>query len=360
VKVLPKLLLAEIKQFVRERSALAWTFLFPIFFILIFGAIFGGQDTTTFSIGLVMEDNSPAAQGLVTAFQQVPAFELHNDSRTVELQALENGDRSAVVVITPDFGASIAQGSQGSIDVYYDPSQTTVSQIVLPIVNRVVGEYERAAAQMPALVQVNEKTLQAYNLRMVDYMVPGILAMSLMQLGLYAAAPLVVQREKKVLKRLGATPLRRSTMVLSQVVFRLIIAVVQAALIIVVARLAFGVPMLGNWFFLGGVIILGTMTFLALGYMLSAFAKTEEAIMPLLMAISFPMMFLSGIFFPVDMMPGFMQPVMAALPLTYLGDSMRQIMVNASAIHPMLLNLAVLGAWFVACLVVAVRFFKWE
>jgi ABC-2 type transport system permease protein len=102
------------------------------------------------------------------------------------------------------------------------------------------------------------------------------------------------------------------------------------------------------------------MTFLALGYMLSAFAKTEEAIMPLLMAISFPMMFLSGIFFPVDMMPGFMQPVMAALPLTYLGDSMRQIMVNASAIHPMLLNLAVLGAWFVACLAVAVRFFKWE
>ncbi len=82
--------------------------------------------------------------------------------------------------------------------------------------------------------------------------------------------------------------------------------------------------------------------------------------MPLLMMVQFPMMFLSGIFFPLEMMPGFMRPIMDAMPLTYLGDSFRQIMVDSSAMHSHLINAGVLGGWFVVCLIVAVRFFKWE
>jgi ABC-2 type transport system permease protein len=135
---------------------------------------------------------------------------------------------------------------------------------------------------------------------------------------------------------------------------------IQAVLIIIVARLVFDVPMLGNWFYLVGFIILGTLTFLAMGYMLSAFAKNQQTLMPLIMAVQFPMMFLSGIFFPLEMMPGFMRPIMDAMPLTYLADSVRQIMVESSAMHAHVINLAVLGGWFVVCLVLAVRFFKWE
>ena len=90
---------------------------------------------------------------------------------------------------------------------------------------------------------------------------------------------------------------------------------------------------MGNWFLLVGISIMGTLTFLAMGYMLSAFAKTQETIMPLLMVVQFPMMFLSGIFFPVEIVPGFMRPIMNAIPLTYLGDSLRQVMVNSSALH---------------------------
>ena len=186
------------------------------------------------------------------------------------------------------------------------------------------------------------------------------MAMALMQSGLFAAIPLVVARQNKVLKRLGATPLRRSTMVISVVVFRLLLAAGQAALIIIVARLVFDVRMLGNWFFLAGYIALGTSTFLGMGYMLSAFAKTEETATPMAMAVQFPMMFLSGIFFPVEFMPDFMRPIMNAMPLTYLGDSLRQIMAESSALHAHPINLAVLGGWFLVSLIVAVRFFRWE
>lgn len=360
MKVLRKLLVADIRQFLRERAALFWTFAFPIFFILIFGAVFSGGDNIDFSVGLVVQDDSPAAQGLTQMLQGVDAFKINTGTAESELQVLKDGDRRAVIVVPSGFGEAISQGSKGDIDVYYDPTQTSSTQILLPIIRRVLDEYDRMIGHTPSLVQIQEKTLQTRDIRAIDYLVPGILAMALMQLGIFAAMPLVVERENRVLKRLGATPLRRSTMILSTVIFRLLIALGQAALIIIVAKLVFHVPMMGSWFFLTGVIILGTLTFLAMGYMMSAFAKTQETAMPMLMAVQFPMMFLSGIFFPTEMMPSFMRPVMDAMPLTYLGDSLRQIMVDSSALHSHLINVGVLGGWFVVCLIIAVRFFKWE
>lgn len=366
MKTFQVLLVANAKQFFRERAALFWTFIFPIFFILIFGAVFSGEDDIKFNVGLVLEDDSPIAQNFSAALEQIPAFELNLGERGVEMQALEDGDRRAVIVVNSGFGESITLGQVTNIDVYYDPTQTSSKQVLLPIIQRVTDNFDRALAGSTPLIQLSEQTLQSHDLRAIDYLVPGILAMSLMQLGLFAVAPIVVDRENKVLKRLGATPLRRSTMIMSTVVFNLIIAMMQTALIVIIARLVFHVPVLGNWFYLIGFIIIGTLTFLAMGYMLSAFAKNQQTLMPLIMFVQFPMMFLSGIFFPTEMMPGFMRPIMDAMPLTYLADSIRQIMVDSQPLHaqlfsnPHLLNLIVLGGWFIVCLVLAVRFFKWE
>ena len=361
MKTFRVLLAANAKQFVRERAALFWTFVFPIFFILIFGAVFSGSmEDVSFDVGLVMEDDSPVALNLSAALYQIPAFQLTSGERDAELQALRDGDRRAVMIVNAGFGESIAQGQPANIDVYYDPTQTSSVQILLPIIQKVLDNFDRALSGTAPLIHLNEETLQSHSLRAIDYLVPGILAMALMQLGLFAVAPIVVDRENKVLKRLGATPLKRSTMITSTVVFNLIVAVIQAALIIVVARVVFDVPMLGNWFVLAGFIFLGTLTFLALGYMLSAFARNEQTLMPLLMIVQFPMMFLSGIFFPLEMMPGFMRPIMDVIPLTYLADSLRQIMVESQPLHSHIVNLGVLGGWFAVCLILAVRFFKWE
>ena len=360
MNLLLKLLVAHFKQFVREKAALFWTFAFPVFFILIFGAVFSGGDDTTFSVGLVMEDNSEVAQELSATLQEPEVLEVQIGERDAELQALEDGDRRAVIIIMPDFGEAISQGNMGEIEIYYDPTQTITAQVLIPIIEKVIDGFDRALSQAPTLIHVEEKTLQTHDLRAIDYLVPGILAMALMQLGIFAAVELVAERENKVLKRLGATPLRRSTMIISTVIFRLMVALVQAALIIIIARLVFDVPMLGSWLFLIVMVILGTLTFLALGYLLSAFAKTERTAIPLLMSIQFPMMFLSGIFFPAEMMPDFMMPIMNAMPLTYLGDSLRQIMVGSSALHPQYINAAVLGGWLVVCLIGAIRFFRWE
>ena len=360
MKAFAYLLLTNLRTFVRSKATIFWTFFFPIFFILIFGAVFSGSDNVNFSVGLVIEDTSNASQAFSTALQQVSAFKVHIGDRAGELQAMKNGDRRAVIIVAQGFGENISQGLKGDIDVYYDPTQSSSTQLLLPVINQVVDGFDRSLSQTPSLVQVNEETLQTHKLRAIDYLVPGILAMALMQLGLSSAAVAVQLRENKIYKRLGATPLSRATMVASGVVFSLFVAFVQSALIIIIARLVFHVPVMGNWFALIGFVVVGILTFQCVGYMLSVFAKTQETVMPLIMAVQFPMMFLSGIFFPLEMMPGFMHPIMDAMPLTYLGDSLRQIMVESSAIHAHFINLAVLVGWLVVCFIVAIRFFRWE
>jgi ABC-2 type transport system permease protein len=192
LKVLLKLLIANFKQFVREKAALFWTFAFPLVFILIFGGVFNGGDNITFSVGLVVKDQSTAATALTEMLRQVPVFQLNEGDEEAELQALKDGDRRAVIIVPSDFGSAIAQGDKGMIDVYYDPTQSPAQQVLLPVIRRVLDEFDRMIGQIPSLIQLSEKTLQTREIRAIDYLVPGILAMALMQLGLFAAEPLVV------------------------------------------------------------------------------------------------------------------------------------------------------------------------
>jgi ABC-2 type transport system permease protein len=167
-------------------------------------------------------------------------------------------------------------------------------------------------------------------------------------------------REKKVLKRFGATPLHRSTMVSSQVAYRLILALAQTLIIITIAYFVFNVQMVGNWFLLFGLVLLGTLTFISIGYFAVSRARTVEGAMPIIQIIQFPMLFLSGIFFPVEIMPDFMRPIIATIPLTYLGDAFRQIMVDAIPVYPLVLDIGVLVTWLVICMALAIRLFRWE
>jgi ABC-2 type transport system permease protein len=212
----------------------------------------------------------------------------------------------------------------------------------------------------PVLFELTEESIQAHELGYIDYLVPGILAMSVLFLGLFGSLTLVEWREKKILKRFGATPLRRSTMVSSQVVYRLVLAMVQTLIIIGIAYFIFDVQMVGNWLLLLGLVLLGAFTFISIGYFAVSRARTVEGAMPIIQIIQFPMLFLSGIFFPVEVMPDFMRPILAIIPLTYLGDAFRQVMVDATPVYPLMLDIGVLGAWFVICMILAIKLFRWE
>ncbi|MCC7352896.1 MAG: ABC transporter permease [Anaerolineae bacterium] len=361
MKAFAKMFTASLKEFARDRTAFFWTLAFPILFMLLFGAIFGGGDSTQIQVGLVVEDQGSAGEGLAQAFSNVPVIKLYRGDRETELAALKTGKRGVVVVLPAGLSQSIGSGQTGQVEVYYDPSQQMSTQFRLAVVQQVLEHTERHVTGNTPMFSMTPKTIQAERMRNIDFLVPGILGMALMQLGIMATSqPLIALRQNQVLRRLGTTPLPRTTVLTSQVTLRVLIAVAQAALIVLVARLVFNVQMTGSWLVLLGVVLFGGLTFVSIGYLIAAVARTEESGMAIAQIINFPMMFLSGIFFPVEVMPKFLKPVVTAMPLTYLGDALRQTMVGASALHPLTLDIAVLGAWLLVCLALAVRFFRWE
>jgi ABC-2 type transport system permease protein len=184
--------------------------------------------------------------------------------------------------------------------------------------------------------------------------------MALMQLGIFSAIPLVADREKLILKRLSATPLRRWQLVGSNVLMRLLIAIAQTVIIVAVGALAFGVQLSGNIVLLAALVVLGSMAFIALGYVIASFASTEDAANGMTSVVQFPLMFLSGTFFPIDTMPDVLRTVALAMPLTYLSDALRQVMVDGTPFAPLWVCFAVLIGFLVACFAIAARFFRWQ
>jgi ABC-2 type transport system permease protein len=355
-----QLFLANLREFARDRMALFWTLAFPVVFILIFGLIFGRPDTFSADLGLVIEDNGAAAQELAQTLKRVDVLKISEGARQAELDALRGGDRDAVVVIPAGASDAIARAEAAPVELHYDPARSS-SQIVVSIVEQSLQSAAQRIRPQPEIFKLNPVTVQAKQLRAIDYLIPGILAMSILNLALFATAqPIISLRSQGVLRRLGATPLGRPTLLAAYIAMRVLIALTQTAIIVAVGVALFGLTMSGSWLLFGGVLLLGTLSFIAIAFLIAAIAKTEESGSALTSALQLPMMFLSGIFFPIEALPGFMRPVTNALPLTYLADALRQVMVSATPYHSMAVNGMVLLGWLVVSGALAIRYFRWE
>jgi ABC-2 type transport system permease protein len=363
MKTLLGLTVANLKGLTRDRAALFWTFFFPVMFVLLFGVLFSGSSTSKITVGFVDQDNSQASMGLRNVFAQVPLLKLQDGTLDDEKAAMQHGDISAIIVIPSGLEAAVAKAEghpSAAIELFTDPAQTQTTQVVQGAVAQIANGFNLALAGGSEVVTVNQMTLTSTNISTVTYLVPSILAMALMQLGVFAAVPLVQQREKGILKRMGATPLPRWKLVASNILLRLIVAAVDTVLIIGIGILVFNVQMVGNLAAAAGFVFLGAGAFLALGFMLASFLKTEEQATGVVQVVQMPLMFLSGIFFPFDFMPDFLRSVARLLPLTYLGDGLRQTMVNGTQVAPLATDAAILGGWLVVCLIVSARKFSWD
>jgi ABC-2 type transport system permease protein len=363
MQALAALTIANIRSYLRDRAALFWTLAFPLIFIFMFGFIFQGGGGTGLTLGWVDDDGSPAAMQLREAFAGQTGTELVDAAKDDALTQMRDGDVDAVIVVPAGYGAGLAAGMAGAggptpVVVYSDPSRSEVTGAIYQTVGAVLGVINLGGR--PPLVIPQPETLQTENLNFISYFVPSMLALSVMQVGIFAAVPLVADREKLILKRLAATPLRRWQLVGSNVVMRMLIALVQAVIIVGVGMAFFGVEVTGPWALSIVFVVLGSMAFLALGYVLASFARTEDAANGMTQVVQFPMMFLSGVFFPIDLMPDFLQAIARIIPLTYLADALRQVMVGGAAFAPLGVCALVLTGWLVVCFAIAARTFRWQ
>jgi ABC-2 type transport system permease protein len=363
MRSLSTLTLANVRSFVRDRAALFWTILFPVIFIVLFGVIFSGGGTG-YNLGIADQDGTATSAALEAVFAKGSFLKPTDSSKDDLLAGMQLGKVDAVLVIPKGFGAAFqaAGGPVGApikLPLYVDPSSASSAATITQAVMQTEASFEQTLSRRTPVATVEPTEEQSGQLSAAAFFVPSILAMALMQLGIFSAIPLVEQREKKILKRLSATPLPRWALVGSNIALRLLVAAAQTIIILAVGARLFDVRIVGSPPVIAGFIAVGAMAFTALGYVIASFAPTEESANFIVSAVQFPMMFLSGIFFPLQGLPDWLHTVASFLPLTYLGDALRQTMVGGVPFAPLTFDALVLGGWLTVCLVIAARYFRW-
>jgi ABC-2 type transport system permease protein len=344
---------ANLKMVVRNRQALFWNLVFPGLFIIIFGTVFGRDSGLNITVGMTGDTSSSLYQGTLAAMTGSDVFTVETGSEADELAQLEEGDRDVVLV----FGPSPADGGFPAVQISYDETAGPNAQIAVSAVRQVL----LTVAQGENPVPITEQAVTGEDIDYIDFLVPGIVAMALMNSGVIGLSTVFVSyRERGILRRIKVTPFPLTSFVLARIVSQLAVAVSQAVILVGMAQLLFDLQVHGSILLIGLTVVLGALAFLAIGFAISGFARNAEAAASYANLITFPMLFLSGVFFDLDSAPEWIRPITQVLPLRYLVDALREPMTRGKGIETTWPDLLVLVCTFAVGMLVAVRFFRWE
>jgi ABC-2 type transport system permease protein len=329
----------------RNRTALFFSLLFPIMFMVIFGLIFGRSGASKASLDVV--GKGP----LVAALKSSGAIELHPRATAQEaVKRVKDGDEG---------GALVVQGRAATL--YYSNADAIQAATLRGIVRGTADAVSIRASGRPPAVEMQARSVDSTSLKYIDFLVPGLLAMALSQSAVVAVSgSLVSMRQRNIFRRLRVTPLPLVEFAIARVLSQLVLALTQTAVLLGVGALAFGVHLSSNVLALVPLVILGALAFIMLGFLLGAFAKTSEAADAVANIVTLPMVFLAGVFFPLDGAPGWLQAVAKVLPLTYLANGLRDVAIRGHSLSAIGIDLAVLGGTSLVLGAIAIRFFRWD
>ena len=355
---------SSIKMWSRDRSAIFWSFFLPLVIMVIFGLLNFGE-LGKVDLGIVDNAQNEASSRFIAATEGVEALRVRTGPEDAERLALSEGQRDIVIILPQDFGPSMADQSPGwepvAIQALYHGNRTGESQVGLSIVQAGIDELNYALSGVGRVVTLESEAVEARDLGYIDFLMPGVIGMSIMQLGLFSVAfSFVTMKREGVLRRLLATPLNPNTLLVAQVITKLMVVMIQTVILAGVAVLLFGAEFAGNFFYVLLAAGLGGAVFLALGFAVSGWARTEQQAAPLANIVSLPMMFLSGVFFSRDVLPEVLQRITDFLPLTYLVEAIRGMTVQGDTLFMQWPNFLGLAVWLVVAFVIANRTFRWE
>lgn len=355
MKALRAMIVANLKMTVRNRAAIFWLIAFPVIFIVLFGYLLGGSNYSM-TIGVVNGNLSPQTTQVVDQMKQVKNFKVNTGDQAAEMKALNKGDRDIVVVFEP------GQQGQTSARILYDQSNNQSStSVAVSAIQQFFSQANQSITKAPQPFVTSVQGVSTDAISYIDFLVPGILAMSIMNNGLMGlSSTFVTYREKGILRRIKATPFPLWAFIVARIVTQVIVAVAQAAILLIVGKMLFNLRITGDLLSLTAMLALGALAFLAIGFLISGVARNTEVADSVSNAIAFPMMFLSGVFFPVDAAPSWMKPITQIMPLTYFANALRDIMVHGMTLFAVWGDVLVMLGTAAVALVLAVRFFRWE
>ena len=338
---LAELTLARVRELVREPEAVFWVFVFPILLAAILGLAFRSRPPEALPVAVVA---GPHGDVRLTALSAAAELKPRLLEGAEARQALARGQ--VVLVVSGDDPPIYA----------YDPTQPE-SRAARRAVD---AAGQRAAGRADAFTPGHSELTEP-GTRYVDFLVPGLLGMNLMGTGMWGIGfSLVVARQGNLLKRLVASPARRSHILGAQLLSRLVFLVPEAGALLLFARLVLGVPVRGSLLLLIGVSLLGAVAFSGLGLLTAARPRTIEGASGIMNLVMVPMWIFSGIFFSTARFPARMQPFVQVLPLTALNNALRAVMLEGAGLAPLLPELALLVAWGGLSFVVALKVFRWQ
>src|SRR3989441_9699004 len=335
-----QLALSRMREFYREPEAVFWVFGFPIVLAFALGLAFRNTGPGKLQVGVVVGAGDSALAATLASPRLIATV---LDTSTARLR-LKTG-RVALVVVPGD-----------PVVYRYDSTRTESGLARLE-----VDDVLQRARGRTDLVAVRDDRAVAPGSRYIDYLIPGLLGMNLLGSGIWGVGFSVVQaRQRKLLKRYMATPMRRSHYLLSFILSRLVFLIVEVVALVGFGWLLFGVAVRGSFAALAGITILGSFSFAGLGLLVASRAKTIEGVSGLMNLVMLPMWILSGTFFSYARFPDAMIPFVKALPLTALNDALRAVMIDGAAITTLGIPIAIVVAWGAVSFVIALKIFRWR
>ncbi|MFI9010233.1 ABC transporter permease [Actinosynnema sp. NPDC053489] len=337
---------AMVKGFLRDRMTLFFVFLFPLMFLVVFGLLLGdsGEDKTK----VAAVGDGP----VLAALEQTGAIELERyDDAATARRKVDDGDLPAAVVLEGD-----------SVRLVYAASDQVAAGTVTGIVSGVVDKINLGAANVPPRFTLEAESVEDASLKPIQYLTPGILSWAVSISGVFGAALTMVSwRKKQVLRRIRLAPVSTTTVLTSRVLVSIGTALAQGVVFVAVALLpAFGLKLTGQWYLALPLLVLGTVAFFAVGMLVGAFCKTEEAASGAANIIIMPMAFLSGTFFPVENAPAWLRAVSNVFPLRHMNDGMLDVLVRGKGVEALVLPATVLIAFTLVVSAIAAKVFRWE
>jgi ABC-type multidrug transport system permease subunit len=336
---LVELTVVRFLEFIREPEALFWVFIFPILMAAGLGLAFRNKPQDVLKIATTTPElRRSIGREKLLEVQQLPRSDAEEALRTGKVALL------------------VEPGPAGSIVYRYDDTNPE-GRTARMLANRAVQE----AAGRVDPVSSAERVMREPGSRYIDFLIPGLLGMNLMGSAIWGMGFTIVDaRRKKLIKRMVATPMPKAYYLISFILSRLLLLVIEVGVLLGFGVLVFHVPVRGSLFDFTFLCVLGSLTFASLGLLIASRAQTIEAASGLMNLTMLPMWILSGVFFSAQRFPDALQPAIKALPLTAVIDSLRANMLQGSNLAQLAPRLVTLGVWLCVCFVVALKLFRWK
>lgn len=343
-EALKQLVQARLREFLREPAAVFWVYGFPMIMIVTLGTAFRSQPIEAIKVSVIA---SSADHPTAAALQQNERFQVTAVSEEAATLGLRTGKTD--LVIKPS-------DSAGDLEFRFDPTRPG-SVLARDAANDAL---QRSAGRIDPIETQNTLITEPGS-RYVDFLVPGLIGMSLMGGGMWGVGFAIVDmRIRKLLKRFLATPMRRSDFLLGMMISRLLFMIPEFVLLLAFARVAFGVQSAGGYASVIVLILLGAIQFAGIGLLVASRASTIETVSGLMNLVMLPMWIFGGIFFSAERFPAITQPIIQLLPISPLISSLRAVMLEGASLLDLGPQLGLMALWSTLTFAIALRIFRWQ